>query len=540
MRTESARARVAIFLLLVFLFGQSGCVRYHRHPLKNSSLPRLIEAKRSVFYVVHGEASHEVWRIRKPVITRDSISGVFERYPHDMAKPLLVADQNREYKQQRNRVLLHATHDVRLEFMDGTTHAVPLSTVRDIESIDVDAGNTIAVTILATAGVFAAILLIILATKSSCPFIYTQGADGYHFEGEVFSGSIYPQLQRHDRLPLHHLEAVEGFYRVHVANKALEIQHTDLLTLVSVDHPRGTRVLFDRDGRALTFGAPLPIRSAKDRSGADVVALLSEADDNAWLGDPLNDRPDADDGVEIAFAKPAGQRTANLMVRAKNTFWVDHLYGLFLDEFGTYTDEMQALNKGKSADELRAWSRDQNLPLAVLIEDRPGHWVRAGQFELAGPMAWREDALQIDLSRIEGDVVRVKLESGFMFWEIDQVVLDCGPDIDMTNLEIAPSAAADQEGNDVLQALLKEDGLYLVQPALDDLAEVRFTAPPQAIGSERSLFLHAAGHYEILREPATHTPSLLYLRGFNDAGAFPRYSRDRWNDTRALEFRQPL
>lgn len=540
MRTETARARISVFLLVVFLFGQSGCVRYHRHPLKSSSLPRVMSYGRSVFYIIHGEASNEVWRIGQPVITRDSISGIFERYPADMGKKLLSADQQREYKEQRKRLLLHARPGTQLDIKDGTASAIPLSNVLEIESIELDAGATIGLTLLATAGVFAAIILIILATKSSCPFIYTQGADGYHFEGEVFSGSIYPQLQRHDRLPLHHLEAVDGEYLVRVANKAREIQHTDLLELVAVDHPPGVQVIFDRDGRALTFGAPLPMRSAKDRSGADVLTLLSEPEGNAWLGDPMNERPNADDGVELVFTKPAGQKTANLMVRAKNTFWVDHLYGLFLDEFGTYADKVQALNRDKSADELRAWSRDQNLPLTVLIENRPGHWTRAGQFELAGPMAWREDAMQIDLSGIQGDVVRLKLESGFMYWEIDHVALDLGPVTDLTIQQIMPGSAVDQEGNDVLPSLLKEDGACLVQPALDDLAEVLFTALPLASGSERSLFLHAAGHYEILREPTTHTPSLLYLRSFNDAGAFPRYSRDRWNDTRALEFRQPL
>ncbi|MBK9176197.1 MAG: hypothetical protein IPM46_07650 [Flavobacteriales bacterium] len=540
MRFGPPNSRMATFLLIVFLFGQSGCIRYHRHPLKSSSLPRMVDYERSVYFVIHGESSNEVWHIREPAVTRDSISGIFELYPQDMATKLLTADGNREYKQQRNRLLLHAAPLIQFNLKDGTASALSLSTVREIEVIDLDAGATVGLTVLAVAGVFAAIILIILATKSSCPFIYTQGADGFHFEGEVFSGSIYPQLQRHDRLPLHHLESVDGEYRVRVANKAHEIQHTDLLELVAVDHPPGMQVLFDREGQALTFGAPLPIRSARDRSGVDVRALLSEADDNAWLGDPQNDRPNADDGIEITFAKPIGQKTANLMVRAKNTFWVDHLYGLFLDEFGTYSDEMQALNSGKSADELRAWSRDQNLPLAVLIEDRPGHWTRVGQFELAGPMAWREDALQIDISGIQGEVVRLKLETGFMFWEIDHVALDRGPVADLTIQQIKPSSAIDQEGNDVLTPLLKEDGACLVQPALDDLTEILFTAPPLASGSERSLFLHAAGHYEILREPATHTPSLLYLRSFNDAGAFPKYSRDRWNDTRALEFRQPL
>ncbi|MEO8587857.1 MAG: hypothetical protein ABI432_00670 [Flavobacteriales bacterium] len=540
MRTQRNNSNIAILLLLVFMTGQWGCVRWHRRPMTNASLPHIKVDRNQVFVVTDPSVGKRMWVVRHPILTNDSLIGTFTLYPEDRAANLLHAQKNRDLRDQRNRVLFHAAPGITMAPPDGTRFALPLNAFTQIESIDVDIGTTIVVTLLATVGVLAVVALIILATKSSCPFIYTESPDGYQLEGEIFSGSIYPQLQRHDRLPLHHLSPLNGEYHVCIANKALEIQSTDLLELLVVDHDPGTNVLFDREGRALTFNSPAAPITATDRKGDDVLDVLSSADDKAWQGDALNERPDADDGVELTFLKPGHTKSAKLMVRARNTFWADHLYGLFLDEFGTYTDEIQAMNKKKSTEELRQWSKDQNLPLGILVEQRPGQWVRIGQYELAGPIAWREDAVEIDLSAIEGDRVHLKLETGFLFWEIDQVALDAAPDQPISVRTLTPVSAVDQQQRDVLGRLLKEDGSCLVQPALDDRTDVVFSAPDPIPGKERSFFLHAAGHYEILREPKPHTPNMLYLRSFKEPNALSRYSRERWNDSKELEFSQPL
>jgi len=118
--------------------------------------------------------------------------------------------------------------------------------------------------------------------------------------------------------------------------------------------------------------------------------------------------------------------------------------------------------------------------------------------------------------------------------------LDATPETAVDVLALEPISAVDEQGQNVLGALLAEDGHCLVQPTLDDRTDVVFSAPEPVPGKERNLFLHAAGHYQILREPRAFTPNLLFLRSFNEPGAFPRYSRDRWNDTRELEFTRAL
>jgi hypothetical protein len=148
--------------------------------------------------------------------------------------------------------------------------------------------------------------------------------------------------------------------------------------------------------------------------------------------------------------------------------------------------------------------------------------------------------LEIDISGAPPDEVAIRLTTGYLFWEIDRVALDMGPEQAMNRASIAPVKAVDQDGQDVLRTLLEEDGLHLTQPHLDDRTEIAFPVPELPEGLQRSLFLHAAGHYEILREPLPHRPSLIYLRTFENADALPRYSRERYHDSKEYPLKVAL
>ncbi len=524
--------RMATLLLIVFLFGQYGCTRWHRRPLDERSLPRMVAKPRSMFLVTSGTTSTEVWRIRKPVLTQETLSGSFERMPDLDAMDLLNASRHRDLRSHATRVILYANSEYRHALTGNMDGAIALSDITHLEYIDVDAGATIALTLLAVVGVAALVMLIILATKSSCPFVFSQDAEGaFHLEGEVFSGAIYPQLQRHDHLPLKHLAPVNDNYRVRLSNLAREIQHTDLVRLITVDHAPGMKVLIDRDGKAHALAAMMAPNAAHAHNGKDLTATLAAADEIAWHGDPENEALDARETIDMRFSRPTNASTARLVVTAKNSFWLDHLFGLFLDELGTYADRVRQRDLGRSADELAAWAKAQQMPLSVSVQQRSGEWKEVGQFELMGPIAWRDDVLEIDISGAPSDEVVIRLTSGFLFWEIDRVELDMGPGQAMSMASITPVKALDQNGTDVLRTLLKEDGIHLTQPHLEDMTEIAFPVPELTEGLQRSLFLHAAGHYEILRDPLPHRPSLLYLRTFEDADALPRYSRERYHDS---------
>ncbi len=539
--TTKLRLRwMAIPLTIIAICGQNACIRWHRHALTEKDLPRLVRHDREIFLVNSGTGRSVMWQIGDPVLTNDTLKGRIVQVSEQIASRILDAHTARGAKQQRNRVLLYAKTGSFFTENELRAQGVPLSDISRIEAFDVDAGATVGLSLLCTAGVFGAMILIIAATKSSCPFVFTKGIDGNHFEGELFSGAIYPQLQRHDRLPLQYIEPVNGRYVVQLANKAHEEQSTDLLELLAVDHAPGSRPLFDRYGTVHSLRAPQPPTTAVDLNGTDVRELIIARDDSAWRGDENNMRPEANDGMELTFHKPLDVRHGKLVITARNSFWLDHLYGLFLDELGTYAPDIERKNLEQPAERLKNWSRSQRLPLSVSVQIASGEWKHMDQFELAGPMAWREDVLMLDLGDVVGDEVRIRLDCGFQFWDIDQVAFDPSDDDSMLVRTIPMESATDRNGRNVRASMLTEDGQCYFQPHVDDAATIAFPVLEMASGKERSLFLHGAGHYHILRPAQDFTPSLLYLRGFTKPDALPNYSRDRWHELEKMEFAQPL
>ena len=138
--------------------------------------------------------------------------------------------------------------------------------------------------------------------------------------------------------------------------------------------------------------------------------------------------------------------------------------------------------------------------------------------------------MEIDLSKIKGDKVNIKLEFGFLFWEIDYVAMDFTPNYSVEKHTVSLFSAFDENNNDVSDKLMFDDKKYYIQPNIGDKALLTFQVPNQSEGTKRSFILHSKGHYEILKEIGGK-PDVAYLKGFRKPGAFSQFSK-----TRFLEF----
>ena len=84
---------------------------------------------------------------------------------------------------------------------------------------------------------------------------------------------------------------------------------------------------------------------------------------------------------------------------------------------------MERRNDQKPREELLKWSFDQGMPLSVYLQTETGLKF-VDYFNLPGPMADKEDILNIDLSGIHSDKINLKLVTGVLFWDIDYVGMD--------------------------------------------------------------------------------------------------------------------
>ncbi|MBI5806456.1 hypothetical protein HZA73_10500 [candidate division TA06 bacterium] len=381
----------------------------------------------------------------------------------------------------------------------------------------------IASSIVAGAGIGLCIfVLIALSAKGeSCPFIYAYENGQYKFIGEIYSGATYPSLERHDYLALGGLQPTDGQYRIKIANKVKEIQHTNLAELVVVDHPRDTKVVMDKNGACQTMSKIQAPVQAVNLRGKDVRLELSNQDTISYSGEGAIESQTETDGVVLTFDRPAGAGSAKLLLRAKNNLWIDYTFKRFHELFGSYYHKWEDRQLKVSGDSISSWMAAQGVFLQVFLK-KNGVWERVDQFNLPGPMAYREDVLALDISGADPGPLEVKLEAGTLFWELDYAGIDFSSNTDVKTTVVPITQAITDKGIDVAPLLAADDGKYYSQPQIGDEAVLTFAAPAEA-GMSRSVFLHSKGHYKILQDPKGR-PDRKYLEAFLQPGRLNRFS----------------
>lgn len=271
----------------------------------------------------------------------------------------------------------------------------------------------------------------------SCPYVYTFGGDSYHFNGDIYAGAIYPSLERNDFLPLTGLKQVNGQYQLKITNELKERQYTNLAELMIVNHPKNTQILFDKYGNAQSLSDKHTPLSAMTVNNLDYVNYISKKDGIAYLFNETDD--EEQDWIErimnlfttqkkgvssliLTFEKPDNTDKGKLVINAKNSEWSVYIYKQLIELFGNYYNEWREDQKILPAKEHIKWQLEQGVPILVYLETEKG-WEYVDYFNLVGSMKARDMVLPIDLSEVASDFIKVKLECGFMFWELDYTVM---------------------------------------------------------------------------------------------------------------------
>jgi len=406
-------------------------------------------------------------------------------------------------------------------------YQLPLSQISRMEVYDLDLGRTIIASTLLFAGVgivlSAILFVIVMLTKESCPFVYAYNGSEFEFTGEIYSGAIFPNLERDDFLPLPNLQAKDGQYQLKMDNLAEEIQYTNLAELQVVDHPKGTDLMVDRQGMFRTVKEPVLPLAALNGSGEDALPLVIVKDELSYKGDDTNDPKQSMDALHLKFAAPKDKSNARLILKARNSIWLDYILGQFLDLFGNRYDRWYARQSKPDKSLDKDWALNQGIPLSVYVK-QAGEWKYLDHFPVVGPMADREMVLPLDLSSIKDSVIELKLQCGAKFWEIDYVALDASTPQPVYCQKLPLQKAETAEGKDVTRLLTKTDKEYFVQPKVGDSAVLSYVVPQARDGYERTIFLHSRGHYKVIRK-AKSEPDIAALEQFRQAGHFAKFSR---------------
>ena len=313
----------------------------------------------------------------------------------------------------------------------GTTREISLDSIVGIESYtqSVDLAPTILVSALATASAALGSVALYLAIFGSCPTFYSDSAGSAVLEAEGFSYSIARIFEGRDVDRLRATTDAEGRVRLEVRNEALETHYVNHLEVLEVTHTPGEVAVPDPAGRALVLGASAPPAQARDRSGRDVLAVLTAADGGVYQTAPdvlaLARADDLDDYIDLELPVPAGADSVALIFRIRNSLLNTVLfYDVMLADRGARAidwvgRDLEALGP---AAEVGRWAR-QAMGLRVSV--REGNRYReVTRVPDVGPIAWKDVALVVPVT--EHPRLRVRLSFLVDDWRIDRVAVAAG------------------------------------------------------------------------------------------------------------------
>ena len=201
------------------------------------------------FFIHNAESTYSILNIKadsvkisgfaiaSPEPSRDSKEE--KSYYSNKKIPLYSKDRPKRYKKNTENTIVHEVHfylkdDVVLNLAETDYVEIPATDIEEVRIIDPNTGATIASYVFSTIGLIvgflAIILIIVLLTKSSCPFVYADNGETFIFEGEIYGGAIMHNMERADYLPLPNLKVKNGQYRIRISNELKEKQIPTLHT----------------------------------------------------------------------------------------------------------------------------------------------------------------------------------------------------------------------------------------------------------------------------------------------------------------------
>ncbi len=536
---STALKYISLVLMGFYLFHLVGCGYYFKvkeyNSLNDPKTNELINLKGKYVILQTPRNATNLYAVE---IIGDSLKGRLKPLTPEHKENLYVTKKaGIRYKKKSeanviNEVHIHVPDNTYSLF--ATSVSFPLTDIQKVQVYSKDGGTTAASWVLPPVITIGA--LVGLAAASSCPFLYTYDGNYYNLQGELFSGATYASLERHDYMPLINFSPVDGYYQLKIANELEEIQYTNLCELLLIHHPSNSNVLIDKNGNIQTITQAQPPRIATSIGNNEVTYAVQEKDNFRYAFDDYSNK-NAVNGIILTFINNEQAKSGKLTIRAKNSVWADYAYGNFTRLFGTYYNTWDANQKELSTAAMKKNALDQDVPLSVYLETTNG-WKYVDYFDVVGPLTYKEMALPIDISEVKGKPVRIKLETGFMFWELDYAAMDFTANLDVQRIVVPMVSAIDEDGMDIRNQILNDDKKYLIQPDIGNEVILKFKAKafniPKKQNNQVSLIFHSKGYYERIRK-YDNQPEWLTLIYYKHNHAFSKYSFDEYERAKEIK-----
>jgi hypothetical protein len=259
------------------------------------------------------------------------------------------------------------------------------------------------------------------ACFGSCPTIYAWEGSSMTLQAEGFSASIAPSLEAKDVDALYLARPSSSLLELMVTNEALETHVIRSAHVLAAPKPESGRVFMTAGGefwRTSEIREPTRCRSPE----GDVLEKIRSFDgvQRSSEADPRNLA--TKETLEFVFDTVPGE-ASGLILGFRQTLLTTYLFYQGLAYLGDASGLWLA-QLARGDEKARQYSEGPGRYLGgidVYLENRDGHWVRAGECQETGPIATNIQLIPLPKSTSPQLKVRLRLTKGL--WRLDYIAL---------------------------------------------------------------------------------------------------------------------
>lgn len=479
----------------------------------------------------------------------DRISSIFLESPKVINVSELMSDKDIRITQ----ILLKTQHRLLRFNKDGGKYVINKSMIightEENQKIELNPDSVLYVnvqrtnvagTILANLGLIlllvGGVILIILATKQSCPFIYSFDGEKYVFDAEPLGGATTKGLERTEYSRMEYLSNTNGEHKILVRNEVEETQYLDELNLLAVEHDADKEVIPDLNGNFYQIKNPILPLSAMDEKGQDLLKVVSKDDNLYWQTklpvDSSRISTTYRHQLMFKFPRPENKISAKLIVNIGTTLWGSRMIREMLQLYGNYVDEYYKKIDEQKYDyqQMMNFIESEELYRLKYYTNDGVDWKLQGFINGGGPLISETRVYDLDLTNMEGDTLSIKLNPPYGFWTIDYIAVQYD-EYKTPNLKTIPiTTAVNQDGLDLKDQLKVKDNNYVIMPTVGDYFEATFSSLSEESKKNTSYYLKSNGYYEIHVDKTKPFQLNTLTRFVTDPGFIVRYSNEIYSN----------
>ena len=535
-----------LFLLLAFISLSSCFSHFYKTNTEQTTdserLQRLVNEKK--YFILHRGTQY--FAINNIRIENEQLNGDIEYLPAIHQKYLHPKRETRNrFHATRKDIVGFEVHLYTKDSLMGVSHvSIPIKDFYQMDVYELDKESTDQAALLSvigiTVGVAAAVVVIVSTVNAvnsfsdswssgsgsgsnssesaSCsPQVYCSDGATKALTGILFSGAVFAPLQRTDYMPLPAPSAGNKFH-LQVKGGENEYLYIKQASLLQVQHKATEKVLVDRHGKVLVYAKP----AAPDKAWADEKDIKKDVSTldqkycsftNALPGQQAS-------SLVLDFKKPAGAVSGKLILNARNTAWALYVFKKYKSLYGENYAALSAMKDKADPQKLMQCELDQSLPLLVSVKNGD-RWKAVDYFLTPGNLAARDMIMEIDLAdNKDSNQVELKLETAFMFWEVDFAAMDFSEHDSFSTIYITPynllkTGHTEQLADPTAQDITLNDNEELT---------VDFLQKKDKPGLISSCFFVGSGYYHD-NTPYKGKPDTQTLAAFTQKGGFDKFSR---------------